>query len=141
MQQELDELKRVRPLIAARIGEAKEQGDLSENAEYQAARDEQSLVETRILELEEQIKGATIIKHKQSDEIRIGSVAEVSFIVAGKKHQREFRIVGANEADPAAGMISNESPVAQALLGKRAGDVADVRTPGGAVSYTIIAIH
>ncbi len=137
MNEEINELKARRPQIAARIGEAKEQGDLSENAEYQAARDEQSMVESRILELEEQLKNAVVIKHKESDTVRIGSQVELELNLNGEKSKVSYTIVGSNEADPTNGKISNESPVAIAIIGKSVGDTAIVRAPKGNFEYTI----
>jgi transcription elongation factor GreA len=142
MQDELEELKNFkRPEIARRIGEAKEQGDLSENAEYQAARDEQSLIESRILELEEQLKIAIVVDHKSTGTVRIGSTVTVrQQNNDGKTHQRVFQIVGAHEADPVSGKISNASPVAHALLGHSAGESVTVNTPRGTVSYFIVSV-
>jgi len=142
MQDELEELKNFkRPEIARRIGEAKEQGDLSENAEYQAARDEQGLIESRILELEEQLKIAIVVDHKSTGTVRIGSTVTVrQQNNDGKTHQRVFQIVGAHEADPVSGKISNASPVAHALLGHSAGENVMVNTPQGTVSYFIVSV-
>lgn len=140
MQEELEALKANRLVIAARIGEAKEQGDLSENAEYQAVRDEQSLIESRIIELEDQIKSATLIKHHESEEVRVGSTVVVE-INKDKNNLKTFYIVGVNEADPSVGKISNESPVAQALLNHVVGDEVQAKTPAGNVNYKIISVE
>lgn len=139
MQQELETLHAQRPIIAQRIGEAKEQGDLSENAEYQSARDEQSILESKIVELEEQIKNVQVVTHKETDTdtVSIGSSVDVECKKDGHVEKRTFHIVGANEADPAEGKIPNDSPVAAALIGKKKNTSVSVETPTGAVSYTI----
>jgi len=122
--------------IAARIERAKELGDLSENAEYTEAKDEFSFTEGRILDLEDTVMRATIIENRGSDAVRIGCRVRVSI---GDK-EKEFTIVGAPEADPPKGLISNESPIGRALIGKKAGDTAEVSAPSGVVRYTILGI-
>jgi len=123
--------------IANRIKVAKELGDLSENAEYQDAKDEQAFNEGEILEIENTIKNAVIIdKNGQHNIVEVGNSVQVK-TTSGEK---EFMIVGSNEADPPLGKISNESPIGQALLGKKKGDDVEVETPGGKIKYKILAI-
>lgn len=121
--------------IASRIASAKELGDLSENAEYSDAKEEQALVEGKVLELEETLRHVTLIqKPKGSKTVVIGShivVADPS----GK--QLEFDVVGSNEADPSAGKISNESPLGKAFLGRKVGEAVAVTVPKGTVTYTL----
>ena len=136
---ELDELRTVkRKEIVERIARAKEMGDLSENAEYASAREDQSFTEGRILELESLIRNATVISHaKNSETIELGSVVKVQ--IDGMT--REYTIVGSNEADPLRGKISNASPLGEAFLGKRLGDVVTVQAPKGEMRYTILGIE
>ena len=136
---ELEHLKKVRrPQIANRIKEAKELGDLSENAEYADARDEQSFSEGRILELEEMLKDIEVIQDKSSDPnvVEIGD----TIIVEKNGESRELTIVGSNEADPLAGKISNESPLGKAFLGKNKGQEAVCSTPKVGAIYKILEI-
>lgn len=126
-----------RKAVAERLKQAKDLGDLSENSEYQEAREEQSRLEARINELEEILRNSAIIKKENGGvTVRIGSVAKV------KKgaHIVSYTIVGSNEAKPLQGLISNESPIGHALLGKKAGDVVSVNTPNGIVKYEIIEV-
>lgn len=123
--------------IAERIKTAKELGDLSENAEYQDAKDEQAFNEGEVFEIERTVKNAVVIdKNTQMNIVEVGNTVKV------KNHasEKEFTIVGSNEADPMVGMISNESPIGQALLGKKKGDQIEVATPGGKIKYKILAI-
>jgi transcription elongation factor GreA len=135
---ELEEMLNVRrPEIAQRIHDAKEHGDLSENAEYEDAKNEQAFVEGRIQTLEAMIKNATLIdEHTSTDHVQIGSTVKVD----GDDGPETFMIVGSAEAKPADGRISNESPVGRALLGKKKGEKVDVRVPAGDFSYTIVEI-
>ncbi len=133
---ELDELVRVRRKeIAARIQEAKELGDLSENAEYQEAKNEQAFNEGRIEELENTINHAELIPEntKGSRTARVGSTVKAT----QNGQPITFSIVGSNEADPLTGKISNESPLGQALLGKAVGEQVRVNTPKGEATYQI----
>ncbi|MBI4948287.1 transcription elongation factor GreA [Candidatus Berkelbacteria bacterium] len=137
LQVELKELTEVkRPEIVNRIKVAKALGDLSENAEYTSAKEEQSFVEGRIQELEELLKHAKVVEGNNSDSIGIGSY--IDFEVDGDKDS--FELVGSTESDPDNGKISIDSPVGQALLGHRVGDVVSVQTPDGAISYKILAV-
>jgi transcription elongation factor GreA len=120
--------------IAERIERAKELGDLSENAEYSEAKDAQALNEGRIIELAATLKNVTIVnKAADSDHVMMGS--KVTAEIDGKK--REFTIVSFNEADPLNGMISNESPLGVAFIGKKKGETVNVETPRGVVKYKI----
>jgi transcription elongation factor GreA len=141
LEQELDHLKTVRrPQVAERIRASKELASTQNNAEYDDAKNEQAFVEGRILTLEKLIQNATIIDEEQAhhaSQVQIGST--VSVVEGGGKKQ-EFTIVGAPEADPKTGRISNESPVGRALLGKRVGDEVQVSAPKGVLRFTITKI-
>ena len=138
LKKELDELKNVRRKeVALRIEIAKDMGDLSENAEYNEAKDEQGFMEGRIAELEATIPTAAVIERSEDGCISVGSTVLVS---AGKGKEREYTIVGANEADPATGRISNESPLGMAFIGKCAGDKVEVKAPSGTIVYKIISV-
>lgn len=136
---ELEDRKtRIRHEIADAIKEAKEQGDLSENAEYSEAKRHQNENETRIAELEGMLKDSVVAaKHKSSSIVEIGS--KLSVKVNGK--EVSFEIVGSNEVDPASGKISNESPLGKEFIGKSKGDKVEVAAPAGMVKYEILAIH
>jgi transcription elongation factor GreA len=135
---ELTEMTNVRrPEIAQRIHDAKEHGDLSENAEYEDAKNEQAFVEGRIQTLETMIKNASLIdEHTSTDHVQIGSTVKVK----GDDGTETFSIVGSAEAKPADGRISNESPVGRALLGRKKGDKVVVKVPAGDFAYTILEI-
>jgi len=139
LKKELQELKtKKRQEIAKRLQEAKDLGDLSENAEYFEAKEAQSLNEGRIAELEELLKNAVVIKTSSAEDVVvIGSTIETK----SNSNTEVFRIVGSAEAKPQEGKISNESPLGRAFLGKRAGDEIEIKTPGGAVKYKIIKIE
>lgn len=137
LENELNELKSQRGAVADKISEARDFGDLSENAEYDAAREEQGLLETRIVEIEDILNNAEIIKvGTKSPSIGLGSHVELK---NGHKYF-EYTIVGPVEADPLEGKISNESPIGMALHGKKADDVVVIETPKGSVSYTIVSV-
>lgn len=135
LEAELDELKNRRGDIAEKIAEARDYGDLSENAEYDSAREEQGLVETRIAEIEDILMNAEEIKAKKSSKVQLGSTVELK---NGKK--AVYTVVGPVEADPLNGKISNESPLGVALMGKAVGDKATISTPKGDTTYTVVAI-
>lgn len=141
MVEELKQLKEVeRKKIAERLKEAIKLGDLSENSEYQEARTEQSFLEGRILELEEKIKKANIIKeHKKVDKVELGTKVTIA-PAKGKAEEKTYTIVGSTEADPLALKISNESPVGNSLLGKKVGDVVEVQAPGGKREYKVLKL-
>jgi transcription elongation factor GreA len=136
---ELEAMTNVRRAeVAARIHDAKEHGDLSENAEYEDAKNEQAFVEGRIQTLEALIKNATIIdEHHSTDHVQIGSTVSVDSTDGAEV----FTIVGSAEASPRDGKISNESPVGRALLGKKKGEKVLVRVPAGDFTYKIINIR
>ena len=138
LRKELEEMTNVRRAeVAARIHDAKEHGDLSENAEYEDAKNEQAFVEGRIQTLEALIKNATLIdEHHSNDHVQIGSTVKVK----GPDGSQSFTIVGSTEAKPTEGRISNESPVGRALLGHRKGETVNVQVPAGDIAYTIVAI-
>lgn len=136
LKEELNNLVHVRRKeIAARIQEAKELGDLSENAEYQEAKNEQAFNEGRIEELENVLRNVAVIAddHPANGFVQVGSSLKVEHL--GKL--LELHIVGSNEADPISGRISNESPLGQALLGRKSGETISVATPRGQAAYTI----
>ncbi len=138
LREELTEMTNVRrPEIAQRIHDAKEHGDLSENAEYEDAKNEQAFVEGRIQTLEAMIKNATLIDENHStDHVTIGTTVTVT----GEDGEESFMIVGSAEAKPAAGRISNESPVGRALLGRKKGEKVVVKVPAGDFTYKILKI-
>ncbi len=138
LKQELKELKDIkRPALIQRIQNAKELGDLSENADYQSAKEEQSFMEGRIMELENIIKNATVITKKKSNgKVRIGSKVKIK----SKNKEFEYIITGSNEADPLEGKISNESPLGQAIMDRKVGEEFSIETPKGKVKYKILKI-
>lgn len=133
---ELTELKGRRGNIAEKIANARDYGDLSENAEYDAAREEQGLVESRIAEIEDILMNAGIIKAGSKSKVGLGSKVELK---TGNKTVT-FSVVGPVEADPLEGKISDESPIGEALLGKKVGDHAVITTPKGEIDYEIVKI-
>jgi len=137
---ELDFLRTERrKTVAENLEYAKKLGDLSENAEYHEARQEQAEVEDRINHLENLIKTAVILDDQHGDIATVGSTVKVQ--KAGEKDQKIFKIVGSEEADMAQGKVSNLSPFGSALLGKKKGDTFSVVTPKGSASYTVISIE
>ena len=141
LQDELDELKTVhRREVNDRIRQAKEYGDLSENAEYEDAKQEQAFIEGRILKLEAMIRNSRIIDDSEfsTDEVHIGATVKVKDLKNNENY--EFHIVGSAEADPSAKRISNESPLGRALIGHKKGETVDVSTPRGVVKYKIDGI-
>lgn len=138
LQDELKERKgKMRQEIAQAIKEAKEQGDLSENAEYSEAKRQQGENESRIAELEMIIKDSRIVEHDDNKNgIQMGSRVKVKF----NGSEMEFQIVGSNEADPGNFKISNESPMGRAFMDKKMGDKVDVETPSGKIKYTILGL-
>ena len=141
LEQELFYLKTTREKeVAEQIKEARSFGDLSENAEYDEAKNEQSRIEGEIKQLEERLRNATIIDESvlNTKTVSIGSTVVVQ--EQGNSEKMTYVIVGSTEANPLEGKISNESPVGQALIGHNKGDKVEVTTPGGAVEYTIVSI-
>ena len=138
---ELHELKvNKRQEVAQKIKEAREQGDLSENAEYDAAKDEQRDIEARIEELEAILKNAEVVVEDEVDldKINVGCAVKVYDITFDE--EMEFKLVGSTEANSLEGKISNESPVGQALMGKQIGDVVTVETQAGVMEYKVLEI-
>ena len=136
LENELATLKARRGEVAEKIANARDFGDLSENAEYDAAREEQGLLETRIAEIEEIVNNAEIIKGGRKKTIDLGSKVELK--TNGKSVS--YVIVGPVEADPLSGKISNESPIGMALYGKKVGDSATINTPKGNITYKIAQV-
>lgn len=130
-----------RPEIVAAVAEARSHGDLRENAAYDAARQDQAMIEKRIIELEGMLRNAKVIEASSEANanglIGVGSKVTVDF----DGEDEQYTLVGAIEAKPAAGLISTESPIGRQLVGKRAGDSATVETPGGSMSLTIKAVE
>ena len=139
LEDELENLKVVkRREIAQKIKEAREQGDLSENAEYDAAKDEQRDIEARIEELEAILKNSEVVVEDEVDFDKIGCTVKVFDITFDE--EMEFKLVGSTEANSLEGKISNESPVGQALMGKQIGDVVTVETQAGVMEYKVLDI-
>ncbi len=135
---ELKNLKSVeRPAVIQAISVAREHGDLSENAEYHAAKEKQSFIEGRILELEDKLSRADVIDMAKVKGDRIVFGATVTIIDVDTEGESTYRIVGEDEADIAHGKVSNTSPIARALIGKSVGDEAEVAAPGGARVYEV----
>ena len=137
LEAELEKLKGRRGEIAEKIADARGYGDLSENAEYDAAREEQGLVESRIAEIEDILTNAEIIKASRASSVGLGSKVELK---NGSKTVHHH-VVGPVEANPLEGKISNESPIGLALMGKKVGDSASVVTPKGEINYKVVAVN
>ena len=137
LERELEELKSRRGEIADKIAAARDFGDLSENAEYDAAREAQGLLETRITEIETILQNASIIQAGSSSTVVLGSTVELE--ANGKTVV--YTVVGPVEADPLEGEVSNESPIGQALMGKAVGDTVTISTPKGELAYTVVALR
>jgi transcription elongation factor greA len=136
LEKELAELKSRRGEIAEKIAEARSFGDLSENAEYDAAREEQGLLETRVIEIEDILQHASIIKAADATVVGLGSAVELK----NSDRTVTYTVVGPVEADPMEGKISDESPIGQALMGKKVGDEVTISTPKGEIVYTISSL-
>ncbi len=142
LEDELQNLKVVRRKeVAAKIKEAREQGDLSENAEYDAAKDEQRDIETRIEDIEKILKNAEVVVEEEVDLEKISIGCSVRILDCEFEEELEYKIVGSTEANSLKGKISNESPVGKALLGKKAGDLVKVETQAGELEYRVLSIH
>jgi len=126
-----------RPKLAERLKEAKEMGDLSENAQYDAARDEQGFIEGRIIEIEHILKHVVVIEGKSTGKVGLGSTVHVE-LESGSRH---YTIVGSTEADPDEGKISNESLIGKALLGRRPGEEVEITVPAGTMKYRITKVE
>lgn len=141
LQKELDYLVTTRRAeIAQKLKEARAFGDLSENAEYDEAKNEQGLLEARIVELEKTIANAEVVDYDELsfDEVNVGVTVRVLDI--DMDEEEELQIVGSNESDPTVGKISDESPIGMALLKKKVGDVVEIEAPGGLVRFKVIEI-
>jgi len=143
LQDELEQLKTIeRKKVAERLAEAISYGDLSENAEYDEAKNQQAFVEARISELEEQIKNAEIIKDSKGKKteglVQIGSTVTIKR--KGERTEHEYTIVGSTEADPMMHKISNESPVGSAILGCKTKEIVKIQAPGGEFEYEILKV-
>ncbi|MDO4912406.1 MAG: transcription elongation factor GreA [Lactobacillus sp.] len=142
LEAELKDLKLVkRPEVVNRIKVARSFGDLSENSEYDAAKDEQSHLEDRIKQVEEMLKYANVVDADSvaPDEVAIGKT--VVFTEVGESDSEEYVIVGSDESDPLSGKISNDSPIAKALIGRKKGDTVTIETPGGKFDVVINDVH
>ncbi len=124
--------------LAQRLRSAIQMGDLSENADYHKAKEDQAFLEGRIQEIEATLRMATIVEKKKSDVVMVGS--RVTVQEEGSEPET-FDMVGAKEADPRNGKISNESPIGSALMGHKAGDVVDAQTPGGSIKFKIVKVE
>ena len=139
---ELQDLKVVRRReVAQKIKEAREQGDLSENAEYDAAKDEQRDIEARIEELEKILKNAEVVDEDEVDLEKINIGCQVKILDVEFDEELEYKIVGSTEANSLKGKISNESPVGKALIGAKVGDVINVETQAGVFQYKVLEIQ
>lgn len=139
IKEELDYLKQEkRPEVIEALKEARALGDLSENAEYDAARNEQAELENRIVSLEKILESAVVIEEADTDVVSIGNQVEIEYVEDNEKET--YTIVGSKEADPFANKISNESPIAIAILGKKIGDVATVQSPNGQYEIKVLNI-
>ena len=141
LEEKLQYLKTVkRPEVVKKIGYAREFGDLSENSEYDAAKEEQALVESQIAEIEDTLLNAIIIKKSSIDTSKVSIGTKVKLYDEEFDEEVEYKIIGSNESDPKNGLISNESPVGAALLGHKEGELVTVTTPNGNCVYKILAI-
>ena len=142
MKDELHNLKVVkRQEVAQKIKEAREQGDLSENAEYDAAKDEQRDIEARIEELEKILKNAEVVVEDEVDLEKINIGCRVKILDMEYNEEMEYKIVGSTEANSLKGKISNESPVGKALIGAKVGDIVEVETQAGTITYKVLEIQ
>jgi transcription elongation factor GreA len=142
LEEELEFLKgEKRKEIAERIKQALAFGDISENSEYDEAKNEQAQNEVRIMQLEAMLKHATVIDEDEVDTKIVSLGAKVRIRELKSKDESEYQIVGSTEADPASARISNESPVGRALLGHKVGETIDIDVPGGKIKFKIVDIH
>ena len=141
LETELNELKNVRrPAVIKALKEARALGDLSENADYDAARAEQAQVEGRIQDLEKIIENAVIIEKRTTDSVSLGTTVKIKYIDDDDDEVEEYRIVGSTEADPSNNKISNESPLAKAIMHAKIGEIRTVESPNGSYDVEIIEI-
>ena len=140
IEEELDHLKHERrPEVIKALKDARALGDLSENADYDAARAEQAQIEGRILELEKILENAEIIENNNSGKVSLGSTVVISY--EDDDENEEYRIVGSKEADPSDNKISNESPIAKAIMNAKAGDICEVESPNGKYNVKIVEVR
>lgn len=140
LEKELEDLKMVkRPEVINRIKIARSYGDLSENSEYSSAKDEQSVIESRISQIQEMLQYADVVDASNIDQDEVSVGKKVTFEEEGEEPET-YIIVGSAESDPMSGKISNDSPIAKALLGKKVGDVVSIETPGGSFDVTITKV-
>ena len=141
LETELNELKNVkRPAVIKALKEARALGDLSENADYDAARAEQAVTEGRIMELEKIMENALLIEKTSSDSVCLGTTVKIKYIDDDDDEIEEYMIVGSKEADPSNNKISNESPLATAIMNAKAGDIRSVESPNGTYDVEIVEI-
>lgn len=140
LKKELADALAQRPVISAQIAEARDKGDLSENAEYEAAREAQGLLEIKIAKLKDQVSSARVIDESQigTDKIQMLNKVKVKNLTTGKT--MEFTIVGENEADFAMGKLAATTPIARALMGHSRGEIVDARVPSGIIKFEILDI-
>lgn len=142
LEDELDHLKVVRRKeVSEKIKEAREQGDLSENAEYDAAKDEQRDIEARIEEIEKILKNAEVVLEEEADSDKVSIGCNVTILDCEYDEELDYKIVGSTEANSLKGKISNESPVGAALIGKKIGDTVEVETQAGILAYKVLDIQ
>ena len=142
LEDELQDLKvNQRREIAQKIKEAREQGDLSENAEYDAAKDEQRDIEARIEQIEKILKNAEVVLDEEFDLDKISIGCLVRVLDVEYDEEEEYRLVGSSEASSLQNKISNESPFGQALIGAKVGDIVEVEAPAGVIKYKVLSIH
>lgn len=141
IEEELNHLKEVkRPEIIKALKDARALGDLSENADYDAARNEQAQIEGRIAELEKILETAEIIEKRDTDKVGLGTTVKIKYLEEDDEDIEEYRIVGSKEADPSNNKVSNESPLARGIMGARVGDECTVESPNGSYRVEIIEI-
>ena len=138
---ELEDLVKERPNISAQIAEARDKGDLSENAEYDAAREAQGMLELRISKLQQTVDKARIIEEGQMDNTKVYLLARVKIQNLKNNQEMTYQIVSEREADLKAGKISVDSPIGKGLLGKSVGDIAQITAPGGLIQFKVISIN
>ena len=140
IKKELDDLIQVkRPEVINALKDARAQGDLSENAEYDAARNEQAVIESRIKTLESMLENAVVITKVDTDVVSIGTKVTLEYV--DDEEKEEYSIVGSSEADPFSNKISNESPIAKAIMGLKVGSIVSVDSPNGKYDVKILAIN
>ena len=141
IEEELNHLKEVkRPEVIKALKDARALGDLSENADYDAARNEQAQIEGRISELEKLLETAEIIEKRDTDKVGLGATVKIRYLEEEDDDIEEYRIVGSKEADPSNNKISNESPLAKGIMGARVGDECVVESPNGSYRVEIVEI-